>query len=70
MKTMPRLYICLAGLLLLSACNDKSGSNAVQSNDMTEVVKSAVVTSPEDAEPINIENMTTPTPENTEPRML
>ncbi len=70
MKTMPRLYICLAGLLLLSACNDKSGSNAVQSNDMTEVVKSAVNTSPEDAEPIDIESKIVPAPEDTEPQVL
>lgn len=73
MKSMPRLYISLAGLLLLSACNDNSGSmpsNAVQPNDMTETVNRAVTTSPEDTSPIDIENMSIPASENAEPRML
>jgi hypothetical protein len=73
MKTMPRVCISLAGLLLLSACNDNGGStpsNAAQPNDMTEIVNRAVATSPEDAAPVNVENMAIPAPENAEPRML
>ena len=73
MKTIPRLCISLAGLLLLSACNDNGASapsNAAQPNDMTEVVNRAVAISPEDAVPVNVENMAVPAPENTEPRTL
>ena len=73
MKSMPCLCISLAGLLLLSACNDNSGSmpsNAVQSNDMTEIVNRAVTTTPDDTSPIDLENMTVPVSENAEPRML
>ena len=72
MKTMSRLCICFVGLLLLSACNDNSSStpNAVQSNDMTETVNKAVVVSPDDTSPIDIENMTVPALDNAEPKML
>lgn len=73
MKTMPHLCISLAGVLLLSACNDIGGStpsNAAQPNDMTEIVNRAVTTSPEDAVPVDVENMAVPATENAEPRML
>ena len=73
MKTMRLLCGSLAGLLLLSACNDNNGStpsNATQSNEMTGVVSRVVVTSPEDASPVDIESMTVSAPEDTEPTML
>lgn len=73
MKTMQLLCGSLAGLLLLSACNDNNGStpsNAAQSNEMTEVVSRVIAASPENASPVDIDSMTVPAPEDAEPTML